>query len=326
MNDITNEDLDRFLSGSASAAERERVEAWIAADPSRAPMIEALRSSMGTDPSWDADTAWRAVMERIEGDTVTAAPRRGRWQPAPALLRAAVLAGLIVCGWLVWREVRPATVTSAAFVAAATAVAERDTVALPDGSIAILAPSSRLEAVALDDTVRAFELTGEAFFTVRPDAERPFRVRSAGATTEVLGTEFTVRSREDAAVTVAVREGRVSLSSRDRAITLVAGQVGQVADGGEPALMLEADPSAWLSWLDGVLEFDGARLDAVTEELSRWFGREVMLADTVLAGRRVTGRFVTTAPAQALDALSVTLGVPWAERDGAFVLGTVGRD
>jgi transmembrane sensor len=325
MNDISNEELDRFLSGGGSTAERERIEAWIAADPSRAPMIEALRSSLGADASWDVDAAWRAVMERIEGDTVAAAPRRGRWQPAPALLRAAVLAGLIAGGWLVWREVRPPAITPAAFVAAATAVAERDTVALPDGSMAILAPSSRLQAIALDDTVRAFELTGEAFFSVRPDAARPFRIHSGSAVTEVLGTAFTVRSREGAAVTVAVREGRVSLSNGDGAIALAAGQVGQVADGSEPAL-LDAVPDAWLSWLDGVLEFDGARLDAVTEELSRWFGREVTLADTALAGRRVTGRFVTTEPEQALDALSVTLAVPWAERDGVFVLGTVGRD
>jgi transmembrane sensor len=240
-------------------------------------------------------------------------------------LRAAALAGLLAVGWLAWREIRPFAVAPTGFTAVETAVAERDTVALPDGSTAILAPSSQLRAVALNDTVRAFELAGEAYFSVQADADRPFRIRSAGAVTEVLGTEFTVRSREAGAVTVAVREGRVALSSGDGAITLVAGQVGQVADSGAPTL-LDSPLDTWLSWLDGVLEFDGDRLDGVTAELSRWFGRRVTLADTMLAGRRVSGRFVTTEPAQALDALSVTLGIPWAERDGAFVLGTVERD
>lgn len=326
MNDISNEVLDRYLSGRSPAAERERVEAWINAEPSRATMIDGMRSALraGVGGSWDVRAAWRAVQERIEGDIASAAPLREGRRYVPALLRAAMLAGLLAGGWLAWREVRPAAI-GPGFTAAVTAVAHRDTVALPDGSTAILAPSSRLRVAALDDTVRAFELDGEAFFSVQADVVRPFRIRSGGAVTEVLGTEFTVRSRAGDAVTVAVREGRVSLSGAQGAITLAAGQVGQVAEGGEPTL-LDADPAAWLSWLDGVLEFDGDRLDTVAGELARWFGRPVTLADSTLAGRRVTGRFVTTEPEQALDALSMTLGIPWAERDDAFVLGAVGRD
>lgn len=324
--DITNEELDRYLSGEASAAERSRIEAWIAADPSRATLIEALRSSFGVAPGgdWDVEAAWRGVRERIAGDTAAAAPRRAGWRRAPALLRAAVLAGLLAGGWMAARLLLPAT-ESPVFAAVATAVAERDTVSLPDGSTVVLAPQSRLAAIALDDTVRAFDLTGEAYFSVRSDAGRPFRIRTGGVVTEVLGTEFTVRAREASAVTIAVREGRVSVTNGEAALTLAAGQVA-LAVAGEAPQLLEVDPDAWLSWLDGVLEFDGDRLDVVAAELSRWFGRDVVLADTALSARRVTGRFVTTSPEQALDALSVTLGIAWEERDGAFVLGAAGRN
>jgi ferric-dicitrate binding protein FerR (iron transport regulator) len=73
--------------------------------------------------------------------------------------------------------------------------------------------------------------------------------------------------------------------------------------------------------VDGVLEFDGDRLADVVAELSRWFGRDVSLADPSLADRRVTGRFITTTPEHALDALSIALGVSWSARDSAFVIG-----
>jgi transmembrane sensor len=325
MNDsIPNELIDRWLSGEATQAERERVDAWVAAEPSRAAMLAALRSALDRDSRespWEVDAAWQRVRERIKGDTVTAAPVRERGSWVPALRRAAVLAAVLIGGLAVWRMVgAERAVPAGAFAAVVTAAGQRDTVALPEGSTVILAPSSRLIALAVDDTVRAFELSGEAYFSVEPDADRPFRVRSGEATTEVLGTRFTVRARDGAPVTVAVRDGRVSLSSGPSAITLVAGQAGSVVEAGAPEL-LEGDSEAWLAWVDGVLEFDGDRLVDVVAELSRWFGRDVSLADPSLADRRVTGRFVTTTPEHALDALSIALGVSWSARDSAFVIG-----
>jgi transmembrane sensor len=325
MNDsIPNELIDRWLSGEATQAERERVDAWVAAEPSRAAMLAALRSALDRDSRespWEVDAAWQRVRERIKGDTVTAAPvhERGSW--VAALRRAAVLAAVLIGGLAVWRMIgAERAVPAGGFAAVVTAAGQRDTVALADGSTVILAPSSRLVALAVDDTVRAFELSGEAYFSVEPDAARPFRVRSGEAATEVLGTRFTVRARDGAPVTVAVRDGRVSLSSGPSAITLMAGQAGSVAGAGAPEL-LEGDSEVWLAWLDGVLEFDGDRLADVVAELSRWFGRDVSLADPSLADRRVTGRFVTTTPEHALDALSIALGVSWSARDSAFVIG-----
>jgi transmembrane sensor len=330
MNDsIPNELIDRWLSGEATQAERERVDAWVAAEPSRAAMVDALRSALGRDrreSAWDIDAAWQRVRERIEGDTGTAAPVRERGSWVPALRRAAVLAAVLIGGLAVWRMVgAERAVPAGAFAAVVTVAGQRDTVALPDGSTVILAPSSRLAALAVGDTVRAFELSGEAYFSVEPDPDRPFRVRSGEATTEVVGTRFTVRARDGAPVTVAVRDGRVSLSNGPSAITLLAGQAGRVTADRAPEL-LEGDNEAWLAWLDGVLEFDGDRLGDVVAELSRWFGRDVSLADPLLGDRRVTGRFVTTTPEHALAALSMTLGIPWTARDSAFVLGTRERE
>lgn len=322
---IPDDVLDRYLSGEATRAERDRVEAWAGAGPERMAVLDALRST-GPERDWDVDSAWRAVRGKIEADSGrpgshTADTRRhGR---RVALLRAAALAALLVSGWTVWRlmsvDTDAAAAPGAPFV---TAAAERDTVELPDGSAVIIAPSSRLVVTGFDESERSLELSGEAYFSVVTDAGRPFRVRAGSSLTEVLGTEFSVRARGESDVTVAVREGRVSLTglTASSAITLGAGQVGRVSGSAAPVL-LGSGSGAYLSWLDGVLEFDGHRLGDVVAELSRWLDTRVQLADPGLAERTVTGRFVTTSAAQALDALALTLGVSWTTRDGVYVIG-----
>jgi ferric-dicitrate binding protein FerR (iron transport regulator) len=55
-------------------------------------------------------------------------------------------------------------------------------------------------------------LTGEAFFEVAKDANKPFFVHANQVITKVLGTSFTVRAVADApTVTVNVKTGRVAV-------------------------------------------------------------------------------------------------------------------
>lgn len=325
---IADDLLDRYLSGTADPEERARVDAWLDADPGRRELVQAMRAGLnGEHHAFDIESAWSAVRSRIDADTAPALPHRLPARPRhrrTVLLRAAVLAALLLGGWSAWQALRSTPVVPA-FTSVATMAGQRDTVALPDGSTVILAPASELTAIAFDDDERTVELSGEAFFSVARDAERPFRVRTGAARTEVLGTEFVVRSRLPGTVVVAVREGRVSLTGPDTtlAITLEAGQVGRLVDAAPERL--GTGSGLWLSWLDGVLEFDGARLVDVAAEFSRWFGAPVTLADSALPDRTVTGRFVTNSPDAALDALALTLGITWTRRDSTYVLGSDGR-
>lgn len=88
---------------------------------------------------------------------------------------------------------------------------------LPDGSVVELASDSRI-AYAKDfdmaDT-RDIYLSGEAFFIVTKNPNRPFRVFANEIVTKVLGTSFRVRSFEkDSTIQVTVRTGKVSVYSQ----------------------------------------------------------------------------------------------------------------
>ncbi|SEJ50214.1 FecR family protein [Dyadobacter koreensis] len=86
-------------------------------------------------------------------------------------------------------------------------------VTLEDGSKVTLAPESKLRYTKkFSEAKREVYLTGEAFFDISKDANRPFFVYANELVTKVLGTSFTIKAYQTSKeVTVEVRTGRVSV-------------------------------------------------------------------------------------------------------------------
>ena len=87
------------------------------------------------------------------------------------------------------------------------------TINLPDGSQITLEPKSRLRiGNAFGQTTREVYLTGEAFFQVAKNSEKPFLVYTGKVVTKVLGTSFRIKAYEaDANVSIGVRTGKVTV-------------------------------------------------------------------------------------------------------------------
>ncbi len=84
---------------------------------------------------------------------------------------------------------------------------------LSDGSTVILKKGSRLQVSNdFNKSSRTVYLSGEAFFEVEKNPQRPFIVHAGGIVTKVLGTSFNVRAYEGESKTlVAVHTGRVTV-------------------------------------------------------------------------------------------------------------------
>ena len=88
-------------------------------------------------------------------------------------------------------------------------------VQLPDGSVVTLSPHSYLRyAHPFGQTSRTVALTGQAFFSITHNPQKPFFVFTDAVVTRVLGTSFTVKSRIGQPATVVVHTGRVSVYDR----------------------------------------------------------------------------------------------------------------
>lgn len=120
----------------------------------------------------------------------------GRW--IPASLAAAIAAGLVV-----WLGLPKHTTYS-------TGVGENRTVRMTDGTMITLNAITEIR-VSYTKTERVIDLvSGQAFFQVVANRDRPFFVRSGFAVVRDVGTQFDV-DRRPGSTTVTVVEGRVAL-------------------------------------------------------------------------------------------------------------------
>ncbi len=201
----------------------------------------------------------------------------------------------------------------------ATAVGQRDSVQLADGTRIVLGPGSTLDVVAgYGDGRREVALQGEASFQVTHDAERPFVVRAGAATIEDVGTAFVVRAGGEGRVSVAVTEGTVIVrpasSATGDSVVMHAGDRGAVVDGHAmlAATRLDATDEA-TGWTQGRLVFQDASIGDVAAGLRRWYGIELR-ADPALAARTLTATFAGESAAEALRVVSLALGATIEQR------------
>lgn len=115
---------------------------------------------------------------------------------------------------------------------------------------------------------RKVELTGEAYFEVAKDADRPFRIEAHGTVIEVLGTVFNVNTY-DGKVTTALVEGSVKVSNGNASKLLKPGEEARV-DLATIQIQPGNIPHS-TAWQRGEIDFEGASLSEILEDLSRWY-------------------------------------------------------
>jgi hypothetical protein len=109
-----------------------------------------------------------------------------------------------------------------------TGMGEHRSIALADGSVAIMSSQSHMR-VRFSARAREVEfLQGEALFSVVPDANRPFRVHAGQTIVEALGTGFSVVNLADSGTRVGVTRGRVKVSASHTTMFGVAAQTAGV--------------------------------------------------------------------------------------------------
>jgi ferric-dicitrate binding protein FerR (iron transport regulator) len=198
---------------------------------------------------------------------------------------------------------------------------------LSDGTHVVLGVASRLRLPRSFGRAGARDLylDGEAYFDVRYDAARPFRVHTATAVTQDLGTKFSLEGRDaDTTARVVVAEGSVELRAQRlppdrRGALLTAGQLGVLAPSGDALVRSDVDVRRELAWTEGKLVFDDVPLRDALPRLSRWYDLDFTLADSALGARVLTAEFGGEALAETLRLLAATLGVGY-ERQGRNVI------
>lgn len=147
--------------------------------------------------------------------------------------------------------------------------------------------------------------SGEAYFTVAKDPERPFFVEADGVEVRAIGTAFSVE-KSDQGITVLVTEGHVQFqtnSSQHRygkqprvaadKYDLFVGQrsvIDLLNPEGKPVIdevSLEQIENEH-AWKDRIIEFNGAPLHRVVHELNLRNEVQIQILDSDLRDRKIT--------------------------------------
>lgn len=172
-----------------------------------------------------------------------------------------------------------------------TAIGERKTVTLADGSVVEINGNTemiaRLSWFRRDLTLK----TGEALFSVSHEQFRPFTVTAGALTIRDIGTRFDVDHQHDG-VRVAVIEGIVSLhADHDSQEHLLSAGFSQTLRDGCLQTVEAIDLQHENAWLDGRLVFKKTPLRQVAHVLTRYHDIEFVFTDPALANLTVSGRF-----------------------------------
>ncbi|MDG1291944.1 MAG: FecR domain-containing protein [Flavobacteriaceae bacterium] len=143
--------------------------------------------------------------------------------------------------------------------------------------------------------IRRVELTGEAFFEVAPNKNKPFQVISGDQTIEVLGTSFNVSSyNDDIEVVTTLLEGKVKINQTfgDKKSILLSPNEQSILNKENGIIEnIKVDPNHFIAWKSGKFYFKQEKLKDITKVLSRWYDVEIFFANSVAENIRFTGRF-----------------------------------
>jgi transmembrane sensor len=296
----------RLRSPECTHDDRQAFEAWLTQSPENASSYDLLQHKI--ELLCQATASTNADLEAIRaralagvGDRTTRFSKR-LWLPA---LAASLVALIGVSAFVSERQAGPvATAQGAAPVVVATAVGQRKTVRLSDGSKILL---NSLSAVEIDFTPTERTVTlrgGEALFDVAKNPQRPFSVRSDGPTVSAVGTSFSVR-RDPARLQVIMLEGKAKVGRGARAddLLIVRGQ-RLIAQANMAMRVDTVDLSKEFAWLEGRIIFEDEPLSSAVAGMNRYLQSPLRVEDPVLRRIRINGMFRTDRPENFLSALS----------------------
>lgn len=178
-----------------------------------------------------------------------------------------------------------------------TNAVERIRFQLPDGSLVHLNSDSKLiYEWGNEGMSREIFLLGEAYFDVKKDEDRPFKVFANGAEITALGTEFNVKiGKSDSITEVSLVEGKVEVlnltSVNKDAIHLNKGERASIVPSERTMIKSTFDIGLVTFWKDGLLQFEDTSILTVKEVLEQWYRVKIVFENNPEADLKVTGRF-----------------------------------
>jgi len=150
-------------------------------------------------------------------------------------------------------------------------------VILPDGTkVWLNAASSITYPTAFTGNERHVKLSGEAYFEVAKNKQKPFYVSMNNVQVKVLGTHFNIAAySDDDAITTTLLEGSVQITKNNQQSLLKPGQQGIVNNDADEIVVSEANIDDAMAWKNGYFLFNDDNIATIMKKVSRWYDVDI---------------------------------------------------
>jgi ferric-dicitrate binding protein FerR (iron transport regulator) len=123
---------------------------------------------------------------------------------------------------------------------------------------------------------REIFVDGEIYADIKPDAGKPFVIKTDGLEIRVRGTELNVASRgTHEAKQVVLVSGSVEIKQNDNNLQMLPGQLFTATESGSS--LKTVDPEVYTSWRDGICIFEDEEIEAILLKLAKHYNVTMLL-------------------------------------------------
>ncbi len=319
-NNYINDDLlVKYLLGETSEEEIKNIDQWLAENEDNRIYFEQFKKiwtesrKLGKETDVDEEAAWLRFRSRLNEPVTTAVVLKNN---SFGWLRIAALFLIIAGAALLYYVLKDDQKTNNITAQAGNRVL-KDT--LPDGSVITLNKNASLVyPEKFKGDTRSVSLSGEAFFEISPNKEKPFLISVNEVIVKVVGTSFNIRSSQGA-TEVIVETGIVQVIRDHKTVELRPGQKLLVNSKDTSLNIEKAEDHLYNYYRSREFVCDQTALWKLVEVLNEAYGVQIVIEKDSLKNLPLTATFSNESLDTILSIISQTFSIT-VERSGNKII------
>lgn len=308
----------KYLSNSATSDEMKELDEWIASNEDFHDWLENQvdDSSAEMDAEKQADILAK-IHEKIAVQSKQKFVLPG-WAKTVAAVALIVL--MAASAAIYFRSNQPNMIQYAEIGALR---GQKASVTLPDGTKITLNSESTLKySTNYNQSDRAVELVGEAYFEVAKNKKIPFVVKAGKLEIEAKGTAFNIKAYPtDNSISTTLTEGKIEVKTPVDVLSMIPNERMEYNNTDQTFRKLTlTDAVGSIGWLNDELSFENATLAEVVANFSRIYNIDIQFASESIKEQRFTGKINNNSLLSVLRIISFTSPIRFEQKDSVVIL------
>ncbi len=310
--------IGKYFDFEASPEEISILEDWVKQDKEHAAIFKSYRKSLellhaqNIENTFSTGAEWQAFQNNINTHIIPLEPQKRNNKTVWFSIAASLLILVVFSVTYLWISHSTNTEATQANTLA---------VVLKDQSKIVLNHHSKIEYKRdFNEEERRLSLSGDAFFEVSPNKNKPFIVEVGALEVKVLGTAFYIDSENNNEnIEVYVKHGKVSVT--DKTGISVVLEKGEKASYKNNSLKEQKIKNInFDAWNTKTLIFEQTPLESVIETINKTYHTQLVIEDEALKTIPLTAAYQNKSLKSVLTILSESLDIAYVKKGDKTVV------